>query len=735
MVACTTVAHDKDWDDPSAWTPRVPLDNDSFVLNHRIRFNVNQSAMPNGMTGWTCNVGGKLTASTTPGTYYLKMKGNATGAASPALEVGSPTVPYPTNCNFTIFMNGNFSLQFSASGAYQIYGHVPAIPSIKLSGAEAAGQTALSVDTDVSADPDWTDATVRIDDIDSAATDSELRTISSITPTEVTITAGLSLQKLQGAWLHTLKRNVTLQGTNTIINGGIDHIIKGTAFIGGAVAFNIGTNQDLEGCVISGFSNAGFVQSTTVKLKNTIISAVVNPINIVPNVFLLDSKITGLGSPLGVVANAIAYNTVFAGVSNGILNSVGKFYDCQFYGNLRDITQAHDCVFYNCLFGSATENFHYNFLTQYAHNYTVSYDHDQIAGDFRSWTRGGVTSKNSSTLTTPRGEKSHQTTFENPLYPGFWQERVTVQGGQRLIFTAWLRKSTTMTIKPRVQVFLEGNDPLITGASPLSENIMTDSVDTWESFTVSLSNTYLQNYVIRFQGQNASGTMDADLLLQRDIVTNQEFEMTLRVGDPISFTAFYQDAVTLLGKTGLAPTVDVYRDTGHIIDDAAAVEIGDGFYIYNLSSALTNQAGVYRAVFKTTVDGVITKSITDRIQLASWLNQFSAIGIQSATALKADGKTLLLERGDDYLDSDGWAVTWPPLTGITSLIGATGQFKITGFSAALVILSADTVRLELTATQTRNLPIGEYIYELEFILANGHVISPLKGILIVSLNL
>lgn len=710
---------------------------DSFTITagHIVAINMDSS----GGSGYLASsVNGVLTAKVTAGTYYLKMQGNLTINSGGGYLIGLSISPQPVNAPVTTAFTGNFSI--TGAGTIAFYGTALTLYETTCSNAENAGSTAIEVPIDPTS---WANGSlIRISDMTGTLPDSELRTIlsTSNSPNTINITAGLTNAKAAGAIIHILTRNIKILGNGTTGSG-----ISGnnSGFVLWDVELRDSNIAGITLCSSFTVKNCSFDNTSGIGVNGGT-GAVVDhcffrnntPLTSLGGVLLKDSLIIGGVNSIISAINVNALRTRVLGGTLGLNVSSGVFMDCTFQ-NTTDLATVQNGRFYNCLFNGVTRWGNYNGAAMQSWNYTESFDDQQIAGDFKSHTRGGITSKNAATLTTPRGTKSYQTALESATYPAFWQQAVTVEGGQRLSFTAWLRKSATMTIRPRVQVFLAENDPLITGALPLSENIMTDSVDTWESFTVSLANTatYSKEYVIRFQGQHSTGTMDSDLLLQRDIVSTQEFEMELRVGDPISFTAFYQDAVTLLGKTGLTPTIDVYRDTTHIIDDAISSEIGDGFYKYDLSNTLTNQAGTYRAVFKTMIEGVIIKSITDRAQLVSWLNQFSAIGIQSATALKANGKTLELERGDDYLDSDGWAITWPPLTGITSLIGASGSFRISGFTAALTILSADTVRLELTSAQTRDLPIGEFIYELEFILANGHIISPLKGTLIVRYDL
>lgn len=69
-------------------------------------------------------------------------------------------------------------------------------------------------------------------------------------------------------------------------------------------------------------------------------------------------------------------------------------------------------------------------------------------------------------------------------------------------------------------------------------------------------------------------------------------------GVALTFYAFY--SASKAGKTGLTPTVDVWRNQAEIVTDASATEMGDGLYYYTLSAGWVTVEGEYLAVFKTT---------------------------------------------------------------------------------------------------------------------------------------
>lgn len=209
------------WSAGATWVGGVPPANgDSFVIasGHTVEFDVDQSAMATGMVGGT--ITGALTLTTTPGTYYLKMSGtsghNITGAGT--FNIGSSGSPHPNDVFFTCDMGASSS--FNVANA-QWYGEDWLTDTYCLiSGAtEAAGQTVLSVDRDLTADNWPDDGTGRV--YISRATPSgggnagggEYRTIASggIASGTITITAGLTTQKEVGSMIVLLNRPIRLK--------------------------------------------------------------------------------------------------------------------------------------------------------------------------------------------------------------------------------------------------------------------------------------------------------------------------------------------------------------------------------------------------------------------------------------------------------------------------------------------------------------------------------------------
>lgn len=148
------------------------------------------------------------------GYYYWKNgAGDVTFGASGVWAVGSSGTAYPQHCKFVANLNGAREITMSdRTGCVLWYCSEPSTRYVKLSGAEAAGQTELSVDTDVTGESScwFVGAEVRIDDADTS--DSELRTISGVAAGAITVSAGLTNAKITGAYVILITRNVRVIG-------------------------------------------------------------------------------------------------------------------------------------------------------------------------------------------------------------------------------------------------------------------------------------------------------------------------------------------------------------------------------------------------------------------------------------------------------------------------------------------------------------------------------------------
>ena len=436
------------WSAPGTWDTGVPLNGDSAViaLGHVVTFDVDQSGFASGLVGLT--ITGELTASTSAGAYYLKMAAHITGTGK--LSAGSSGTPYPSTCTFTILLNGAFALGNNTALDVQLFCTQPVVNYVKLSGVEAAGQTALSVDTDVTASPGWAaNAVVRIDDINQTV-DSEERTIQSLTATEITITAGLTAQKETGAYVHLISRNIKVIGVGT--GNGVY-----SSKVGCTLRCEIRTH--VYGVIYgSGHTISGTVSGCS------------------------NGVIYGSGHTISGTVSGCTY-----GVNSG---SGHTFLAPTFQSNTQDLYAVVDARGWNTLFGSAVEFASYNTNERPAAAYVESLDHDRVANAFKAWCRGGIVT---SVATPVYGTRSvsYQHACESASYPVFMQRAVMIEPNGWLFVRAWLRKNASMSAYlPRIWIVDPFANPLHDIANPpLAEATMTNVNDTWEELRVQWQNT------------------------------------------------------------------------------------------------------------------------------------------------------------------------------------------------------------------------------------------------------
>lgn len=226
MATRTSTGVGGDWSAAGTWDTGVPLDGDTVIVAEgtTVDFDVDQSAF---VTGIIMRIDGILTVKA-GADRYMKLGGNVTFGSSGTREwrIGSAETPFPVTNKFTLDLNGAKEVTLT-NGKCLWYCAEPVTRSIRLSGAEAAGQTELSVDTDVSGESDhwYAGAEVRIDNVNKAK-DSELRTVAAggVTASTITVTAGLTASKVAGSYVHLLTRNIRVIG----------HTGSGRCFYGGS---------------------------------------------------------------------------------------------------------------------------------------------------------------------------------------------------------------------------------------------------------------------------------------------------------------------------------------------------------------------------------------------------------------------------------------------------------------------------------------------------------------------
>lgn len=224
------------WSDTTVWDGgTLPADGDTIVVaaNHTLTLDVDLTSAP---YSWTAGAAGvtitshattpaRLTCPTSAGTYVLPIKTGTTIAGTNAaalgqLYAGSSGTSLPSAATFRIVLLGTAQVDHTYLDV-RLYCTQPTHPYVQLSAAEAAGQTVLSVGTDLTGDANGWAAGDAIGVVDVNGLDYERRTIAAagVAAGEITVTAALTNAKITGAYLVKLNRNVeiTFDGTQVAV--------------------------------------------------------------------------------------------------------------------------------------------------------------------------------------------------------------------------------------------------------------------------------------------------------------------------------------------------------------------------------------------------------------------------------------------------------------------------------------------------------------------------------------
>ena len=540
------------WSTPGNWNGgTVPVDNQSVEIaaGQTCEYDVDWSSVityPNGLNGLIITGTLKISRVTSS---YMKLKAATTISGAGTFNVGESAllaIPFAVKCTIT----GGVAWYIQGSGGLTmtVYAAEPAIKTVLTSGVEAIGQTEIGVATDVSGDI-WTAGdTIRIDDINKAA-ESEERIIAAgaIASDHIDITAGLTAAKAAGAVVSLITRNVKFvavgghmiqnfaankltvaggqfTGANyRIMTSCVNPAISGGAFTGGTyISYSSTGGVSITGGVFSGntqvtgassvvISGGSFSGNTSVVynfIGGTISGGTFSGNNQIlyamTGTAISGGSFNGNTYILFICAGITISGGTFTGNDNAIFNSSAIIKNGSFSSNTYDIYQSIVLCF-NTLLGS-TENYLYQNLSR--ETYSESIDHDQSAGAFKAWTKGGATS--SQTATPPTGfTQYNQTVLENAAVEGYWQKEVLVNAGASVTISMCLRKTAAMTYLPRCIVFNKASTDPFAGGAGLNTFTMTDSINTWEYGTYTYTNTGSADVtlVIRCQGMNATGNM------------------------------------------------------------------------------------------------------------------------------------------------------------------------------------------------------------------------------------
>lgn len=673
-MATITSAGSGLWSATATWVGgSVPVDDDSVVIasGHTVEFDVDTSGFANGIAGIT--VTGTLSLTRTAGTYYLKMKAATQIAGAGTFDCGTALSPIPFAAKHTITGGAFWYINGKAGLTMTVYAAEPTIKTILLSGAEAAGQTELSVDTDVTGDIWAAGDLVRIANIEKAA-QSELRTIDAagIAAGTITVTDGLTANKSAGAVVSLMTRNVYFLGLGgatcknfaseklTIAGGQwasassqavVDSCTLPT--ISGGAFTNATTNSyiliDVTGAIVTGgvfagfyalaanvsnlFISGGSFTGCTNNLVQTSVGASISGGTFKGNRWLLSSTPGSSISGGTFFGNTYpVYQTAVVSISGGTFDyntsifyrSSGTIKGASFSNSTIDMDGS---IFnaYNVLF-STNQVTNYTSLTQEI--YSESINHNRVEGAFKAWTRGGVTSSVSTPV--PSGIATvYNIALESADYVGFWQREVSVPAGASVKLTSYLRKDAAMAYLPRVQVFNKTSTDPFAGGTPDHEFIMTDSVDTYETDTYIYSNdgTQARTIIIRVQGKNATGNVYSWVAVETinvDLTTAlASLALIQAVTDQFVFTVANQvDANALTGGTSAeairiemdansTQLAAIVEDTGTTLPDAIAAIDFDTTGITDAIDALQGADGDTLETLSDQMDAVQTWTATN----------------------------------------------------------------------------------------------------------------------------
>lgn len=543
------------WSNAANWDggTTTPADGDSVTIpaGQTCEFNVDLSAWVTGVAGITIAATGTLSLTRTTGTYYLMMKAGVTIGGAGTFDCGTVASPIPFAAKHTITGGTGWYIKGNDTGGLTmtVYAAEPAIKTILLSGDEAIGQTELSVDTDVTGDIWAVGDTIRINDINKAVESEErIIAVGGIAAGTITVTAGLTAAKSTGAVIVLCTRNVKFIGVGgrpvqnfgtgklTVAGGSwtapsqfVIYNSNGTTVSGGVFysssdGLNACDSSTISGGVFTGLSyayrssNTGSITGGTFTGNSTCLLYDYG-LSISGGVFKGNNYCVASSIGITVTGGEFDSNTgaflssaganIFGGTYT---NNTSTIYEmsailknCSMSANSRDVYLSQFTAF-NALFGSTVEVLNYKSMSKAT--YSESIDHDQVAGAYKAWTAGGITTKQA--VTYPTGyTDSMQTVLESATNEGYWQKEVTVGAGASANITMYLRKDASMTYLPNIIVFNKSTTDPFAGGTGLYTFTMTDLVDTWEDdlYTYTNSTDADITLIIRAQGKNATGNL------------------------------------------------------------------------------------------------------------------------------------------------------------------------------------------------------------------------------------
>lgn len=526
------------WSNPANWDGGVtiPADGDSVTIpsGQTCEYDYN-SAYTTGIAGIT--VTGTLSLTRTAGTYKLFMKAGTYIGGTGTFDCGTSDSPIPFAAKHTITGGSGWYVKGSDSPGltFTCYAAEPVYKYVKLLNSEAVGSTVLEVDTDVTGDL-WSDGDTIVISTNDASVDVATIAAGGIDSGSITVTSGLSYAHAAGNYVILRNRNVNIIGTGSgyllssfgtnkltvgggaITNLGARVIYGASGEISGGVFYSSGegitsfNNSLVSGGVFLGVTETrGFAMGMHFRMCSNLritgglfacqydmLSQSSNGITILGGLFVQTILGFEACSNLSIFGGEfVGGQRLATGISLTIKNATVR--------SKSNTMHTSGFTAFNTLFAGGESYFYANLPREI---YSESTDHNQVAGAYKAWTAGGVTTLQ--TTNNPTGFTSNMSTvLQNATIEGYWQKEVLVGAGASVTISMALRKSASMTYLPRIIIFNKASTDPFAGGTGLNTFTMTNSVDTWEYSTYVYTNTGTADVtlIIRSQGMNATGTM------------------------------------------------------------------------------------------------------------------------------------------------------------------------------------------------------------------------------------
>lgn len=660
------------WSVAGTWDAGVPADNDIVVIaaGHTVEFNVDQSGFANGVNGLT--ITGTLKLTRTAGTYYLKMKAATYITGAGTFDAGTALDKLPYEAKHTVYIsNGGIKGNTGAGMTFTAFPVEHVHKYIALTQTEAIGATVLHVDTDVTGDL-WAagDTVIISNSVGGINTEERVIAAGGISSNTITVTAGLTAAKQSGAYIILISSSLRFIGINASYGVLQSFSTASKCSINGGYYYG---DYCLFTCNISGTGGL---------LRSPVNGRIFSSSSLVGSNFIISgglgsggsSILNGAGSNFDnclficLQSNTMAYsvfnNCIFGGSTYAAQGNSCWYYNCTFQCNT-NVASIYSSEFTNCTFKNTYGFFQsmykcksclflagdfYNPTSMVKYVISESIDHNQVAGAYKCYTAGGVTTKQA--VTVPVGyDSAMQTPLVSALVEGYWQKKITIGAGASVNITMNLRKDASMTYLPRTVIFNEvSDDPLVSG-TPLYTFTMTNSVDTWESDLYTYTNSTSEDVtlVIRCQGMNATGNMYSALLVEQ---INVDLTNAIAKIDVIDGLV---DAIK--AKTDLIPAAPAVADE---YDAALAAIQAD---LDNPGQYKADVSGLATSVSLATVDSVV-----DAIKLKTDNLPADPAAVGSAMTLTAGERTAIANEVESQIINE--ADSERVLTAITDKIAS-----------------------------------------------------------------